>query len=195
VCRWAEHSYDAEQAAWEATPEGQEWLQEQERMRAEREAAAAAEDAERVRRERVWAQKHKYEWKEWKRVRLFFGFSISFGDEKPFDFDDFLKEVGRHEFPGQRVVRRNSNLPFKAGNLRWSKQQQKPVEPAGLNSQKAANFLGIRLQTLYNNRRHIPSMPGFRTLQFDRKVLEDVRNSQRFRTLRLKDQRRQRPTC
>lgn len=61
-----------------------------------------------------------------------------------------------------------------------------------LDAQQAADFLGVARQTLYNNRRHIPSLPGFRTLRFDPAVLKDLRGSQQFRTKRLKDQHKKR---
>ena len=54
----------------------------------------------------------------------------------------------------------------------------------GLKTPEAAAYLGIAVQTLYNNRASIPSMPGFRTLLFDPKVLEQVRKNINFRSPR-----------
>ena len=54
-----------------------------------------------------------------------------------------------------------------------------------LNAQQAADFLGIAVQTLYNNRKHIASLPGFRKLMFDPAVLEQLRSSWEFRNDRL----------
>lgn len=53
-----------------------------------------------------------------------------------------------------------------------------------LTAREAAAFLGISVRTLYNNRRHIPALPGFRTLMFDPAVLREVRGSWKFRARR-----------
>jgi len=51
-----------------------------------------------------------------------------------------------------------------------------------LNADQAASYLGVSKRTLYNNRKHIPSLPGFsRPLMFDPEQLNQVRTSQTFR--------------
>lgn len=147
---------------------------------------------QRRRREQVWAAKYKKEWKEWKRVRLLLDALGDVWSSTPFDFDDFLREVGSCPRVGYRVVRRDRTLPYQSGNLRWAGPKKKAVEPAGLSADEAAEFLGIARQTVYNNRKYIPSLPGFRTLRFDKRVLEELRASQRFMTKRVAAQRQKR---
>jgi hypothetical protein len=56
-----------------------------------------------------------------------------------------------------------------------------------LNARQAADYLGIALRTLENNRRHIPSRHGFRTRMFDPAGRDRVRSSQTFATRRLEE--------
>ncbi len=68
--------------------------------------------------------------------------------------------------------------------MAWAlKAPEKPTSPY-LNVEQAA-YLGVAKQTLYNNTKHIPRLPGFRTLMYDPKVLDELRASARFKSLRL----------
>jgi hypothetical protein len=137
-------------------------------------------EAERNRRERVWATRHPAEWAEWTRVRLLLNGPIPFGDD-PFDFDDFLMEVGKRPSPKHVVTRQDESVPYRPGNLVWAAPAADPPRSPYLNAKEAAAFLGVAVQTVYNNRRHIPSLPGFRRpLMFDPRVLEALRASPRF---------------
>ncbi len=55
----------------------------------------AREAAARARQERAWATLYPAEWEEWVRVRPLMNLFFEFGADKLFDFDDFLREVGR----------------------------------------------------------------------------------------------------
>ena len=153
---------------------------------------ASVEDSAQVRRERAWKAMYPNEWAEWVRLRPLMDPVIDFWAGREFDFSDFLKEVGRQPSPAHRVVRRDKGLPYRQGNIRWRRKKAKKGETPYLNAKQAAAYLGISLRTLYNNRRHIPSLPGFRTLMFDPKVLDEVRASMKFRTKRLAEQRKSR---
>ncbi len=180
-----EHLYDAEYDAWEASPEA----------RAEREKFALERDAEaatRARRETVWAARHPGEWEEWMRVQLLLDISFVFGADNTFDFDDFLMDVGRRPSAAHQVTRVDDGKPYQQGNMTWTAPTVEPLKSPYLNAEQAAAFLGVAVQTVYNNRRHIPSLPGFRTLRFDRKVLEGLRASPRFMSKRQSEKRRSR---
>lgn len=179
----------AEEDAALSAPDMQAWLREQERGRA---AAEAAEQAVRARRESVWATRHPAEWEEWQRVRPLLDVVIDFLAEHPFDFDDFLREVGRRPTHAHAVDRVDEARPFEQGNLAWVPLTTKPAPSPHLNVEQAADYLGVAVQTIYNNRKYIPSLPGFRTLMFDPKVLDEVRASVKFRNARLTEQRRKR---
>ncbi|MCE9566177.1 MAG: helix-turn-helix domain-containing protein [Planctomycetes bacterium] len=179
-----EHLYDAENAAWEASPERRA---ERERLAGERDTAAA-----RVRRESVWAARHPGEWEEWVRVQLLLSISFEFGADNTFDFDDFLMDVGHRPSAAHHVTRVDESKPYQQGNLTWAVRAVEPPKSPYLNVEQAAAFLGVAVQTVYNNRRHIPSLPGFRTLMFDRKVLEGLRASPRFMSKRQSETRRSR---
>ncbi|MBN9517188.1 helix-turn-helix domain-containing protein [bacterium] len=153
---------------------------EQEALRQER----AEREAERARRERVWAARYPAEWAEWTRVRLLLNGPIPFGDD-PFDFPDFLMEVGRRPSARHVVTRPDEAQPYQPGNLVWAAPAAEPPKSPYLNAEQAAAYLGVAKQTVYNNRPHIPSLPGFRTLMFDPKVLDELRASARFKSLRL----------
>jgi len=180
-----EHFYYAETDAWKASPEGRA---ESERLAGEREAAAAA----RVRREAVWVARHPGEWEEWKRVQLLLDIPLEFGTDNTFDFDDFLKDVGRRPSADHHVTRVDEGKPYQQGNMTWAAPAVEPPKSPYLNVKQAAAFLGVAVQTVYNNRRHIPSQPGFRTLMFDPSVLEQLRASPRFMSKRKSEKRRSR---
>lgn len=180
-----EHMYDAEFDAWEASPEGRA---ERERFIAERDAAKAA----RARRETVWATGHPGEWEEWVRVQLLLDICIEFGADNKFDFDNFLMELGRRPSADHHVTRVDESKPYQQGNMTWTAPAVEPLKSPYLNVEQAAAFLGVAVQTVYNNRRHIPSLSGFRTLMFDRKVLEELRASPRFMSKRQSEKRRSR---
>jgi hypothetical protein len=154
--------------------ERDEWREERERKAAER-----------SRRERVWQVKHPAEWEEWNRVRLLLNGPIPFGDDAEFDFEEFLKEVGRCPSTKHDVVRLDETKPYQPGNLIWAAQAAEPPKSPYLNVEQAAAYLGVAVQTIYNNSKHIPRLPGFWTLMYDPKTLEQVRASERFKTKRL----------
>jgi hypothetical protein len=170
--RMEELLYEFEMTPEEQRAEQEEWKQEQ-----------AARKAQRARQEGVWEARHTAEWDEWVRVRLLLNGPIPFGDE-PFDFDDFLREVGRCPSPKHEVVRSNESEPYQQGNLSWAAKTPEPLLSPYLNVEQAAAYLGVAKRTVYNNRRHIPALPGFRTLMFDPKVLDQVRSDARFMSKR-----------
>ncbi|MFO0798344.1 MAG: helix-turn-helix domain-containing protein [Gemmataceae bacterium] len=168
---------DAEWAAWEASPEGRA---EKERMQ----QARAAAEQERARRERVWAVRNPDEWEEWVRLQPLLNPVIDFAADYPFDFDDFLMEVGRRPSASHIVVRRDDERAYQQENLTWACKQVEPPRSPYLNVEQAAAYLGVAVRTVYNNRQHIPALPGFRKLMFDPKVLDEVMASPRFKSKR-----------
>jgi hypothetical protein len=149
-------------------------------------ARRAQEAAEQARRESIWKARHPHEWKQWLKLQSKLDHLTHAFSHPPFDFDEFLKDVGRAPSRAHLIVRCDTAQTFRRGNLRWAvPMRQKPRRSPYLNAQEAADFLGIALRTLYNNRKHIPSLPGFKKLMFDPKSLREIRSSQRFRTLRL----------
>lgn len=150
------------------------------------------EEAEQARRERVWAARHPNEWEEWQRVRFLLRTEYDFETGREFDFNDFLREVGRRPSLNHTAERLDESKPFRQGNMAWVAKQAGPAPSPYLNAEQAAARLGIATQTLYNNRRHIPSLPGFRTLMFDPVVLDKLRDSMTFRQNRLAKQRKTR---
>ena len=170
---------DAAEGAWEGSPDGQAEL----KKLANEIAAVRAEGKQ---RERLWAANHSAEWEEWLRILPLLNTTIEFGASKPFEFDDFLMEVGRRPSPNHVVVRRDECKGFQQGNMVWAAQTPAPPKSPYLNVKEAAAYLGVAVRTVYNNRKHIPALPGFRTLMFDPKVLDQVRASPRFRSKRRK---------
>ncbi len=168
---------DAEVAAWVASPEGR--AAKEEAIRAQ-----AATDDERARRERVWAVRNPDEWSEWLRLQPLLVPIIDFGGDMRFDFDDFLMEVGRRPSANHVVVRRDDERPYQQENLAWACKQVEPPRSPYLNVEEAAAYLGVAVQTIYNNSKHIPRLPGFRNLMYDPKVLDAVRASARFKSKR-----------
>src|SRR4051812_5379065 len=75
-------------------------------------ARRAAEAEARRRQERAWARKYPREWGEWERLQPLLNPFFDFGADKPFDFDDFLMEVGRSRSAGFMVVRVDETLPY-----------------------------------------------------------------------------------
>lgn len=175
--RVKEQLLDAEQNAWEESPEGRA-----ERARAVQLVADA--EAERARRDCVWAARHPDEWDEWVRLLTLLKPIIDFSNPGEFTFDDFLREVERRPSANHVVVRRNESLPYEQGNMVWGAKPVVVPRSPYLNAEEAAAYLGVAKQTIYNNRRHIPSLPGFRTLMFDPKVLDQVRADARFMSKR-----------
>ena len=165
--------YDAEVAAWAQSPEGRA-----EKMRLA--ALLEAEKGERVRREQVWRVRSPGEWVEWVRLQPLLIPVIDFWADHPFDFDDFLREVGRRPSSAHTVIRVDETKPFQQGNLVWAGPVVEPPSSPYLNVEQAAAFLGVAVQTVYNNRQHIPALPGFKKLMFDPVVLAEVRASPRF---------------
>ncbi len=164
---------DAETAAWEASPEG----------RAEKERtqqARAAAEHERVRRERVWTVRHPYEWDEWLRLQPLLHPIIDFAADHPFDFDDFLKEVGGRPSARHVVDRRNERLPYQQGNLRWAEQGRlgadlRPTDSPYLTVDEAAGYCRRGRKTLLNHHclGNVRSMPGTRPPLFRKEDLDD----------------------
>ncbi len=169
--------YEAELAAREASPEGRA-----ETERLDREVAIAV--AGRRRREKVWAVRHPDEWTEWLRLQPLLSPVIDFWNPGEFTFDDFLREVGRCPSANHVVVRRDESLPYEQGNMVWNAKLAEPPSSPYLNVDEAAAYLGVAKQTIYNNRCSIPSLPGFRTLMFDPKVLDQLRADPRFMSKR-----------
>lgn len=186
-----------DQAEWELTPEGQELILRQnevKRMLAQVRVADAAEDARRARGEQALAAARPDEWAEWLRLQPLMNGVIDFCADRRYAFEDFLREVGPRRSGDDQVRRVDESKPFAPGNLAWS---ARPPEPAPtspyLNVEQAAAFLGVAVQTVYNNRAFIPSLPGFHKLMFDPGVLADLRGSAKWRTKRLAGQRAGRP--
>jgi hypothetical protein len=140
--------------------------------------------AERVRREENWARQYPVEWAEWQRLQPLLAPLVVFGGDMRFDFDDFLMEVGRAPLSANRVVCKFPARPYQQGNLMWAAETPEPPRSPYLNVKEAAAYLGVAVRTVYNNRRHIPALPGFRKLMFDPKVLDGVRASVRFMSKR-----------
>jgi hypothetical protein len=161
-------SEDAERAAWEGSPEGREHSVKVRQEAALRTADAAARAA---RQERAWAAAWPREWGEWRRVRLLLDAPIAFGDSQ-FDFDEFLKEVGRAPSPRHVVRRKRAAEPYRPGNMGWVEDAPVASRSPYLSSSQAAEFLGIALQTLRNKRAVIQPVNGSRPLMYDPKTLE-----------------------
>jgi hypothetical protein len=170
------------------TPEEREAEEaEHEAVRQEREAQAA----ERARREAVWKRRHPSEWAEWVRLQPLLNPLADLWADHRFDFDEFLKEVGRRTSPEHVVAQSDDAKPYQQGNLTWAAPALEPLGSPYLDLKQAAAFLGVSPRTVYNNRKYIPSLPGFRRpLMFDPKVLEEVRASAKFRSKRTLGQRR-----
>ncbi len=137
----------------------------------------------------MWAARHPDEWEEWVRLLPLLKPVIDFAAEEPFDFDDFLMEVGRRPSVNHVVVRRDESLPYEQGNMGWSAPKAEAPKSPYLNVEEAAAYLGVAVRTIYNNSKHIPRLPGFRNLMYDPKVLDRIRADARFLSKRRSSSR------
>ncbi|HYH67460.1 MAG TPA: helix-turn-helix domain-containing protein [Urbifossiella sp.] len=165
--------WDTELAAWEASPEGRA-----ERERLEREAADAA--AKQLRQEKVWSVRYPAEWDEWQRLQPLLSPVIEFAASNAFDFDDFLKEVGRRPSHNHTVQRPDEALPYTQGNLRWAEwgrtgTDQRPAASPYLTVDEAAAYCRRTRKTLLNHHSlgSVRSMPGTRPPLFRKEDLDD----------------------
>lgn len=154
------------------TPEEREAEKaERETVRQEREAQAA----ERVRREVVWKRRHPSEWVEWVRLQPLLNPLADLWADHPFDFDEFLKEVGRQPSPNHLVVRSDDAKPYQQGNLTWAAPPPLPSPSPYLNTEEAAAYCRRRPKTLLNHHSlgRVRSMPGTRPPLFRKEALDD----------------------
>lgn len=146
---------DAEQAEWELTPEGQEWRRGQaEVLRAveQVEAADATKATGRALRERSLAAERPGEWAEWERVRHQPRHFIPLGPERPFDFEDFLIEVGRRPSPAHRIHRVDKTRGYEPGNMKWSARRTKDAARPPDQPYTTAEFAGLVNRSRYTVR-------------------------------------------
>lgn len=142
-------------------------------FQARRAELRAAEEAERSRREKVWATRHPNEWEEWRRVRLLMNPIIDFCAEHPFDFEDFLKEVGRRETLNHFVERLDTSKPYQQGNMKFEeKGPERPASPY-YTAKEAAAYCRLGLQTIYNHSHEIRRVPGIGKLLYTQEALDE----------------------
>lgn len=158
---------ERERAEWEASPEGRAALAEAERERGKELAA-------RARLEGVWAAKHPAEWAEWEWVKPQLAWTFDFGAGKEFDFDDFLKEVGRRPSPAHRVASREDDRPFQQGNLVWVAPDLPRIQSPYLTLSEAAAYCRRAPKTLSNHlsQGNLRTLPGTRPPLFRKEELD-----------------------
>lgn len=160
---------DAERAAWKASSNGRGHYA---RVRQESALRAADEAAAVSRREKAWAADWPREWQEWQRIRLLLVTQIEFGHD--FDFEEFLKEVGRAPSPRDAIQRSREDAPYQPGNLCWVDAiPEAPASPY-LTAKEAAAYLGIALQTLRNNRSRYRPVNATKPLMYDKSDLDNA---------------------
>ena len=160
----------AERAAWEASPKGRGHYAQ---VRQESALRAADETAAVSRQEKAWAAAWPREWEEWQRVRPLILAPIAFSDYD-FDFDEFLKEVGRAPSPRHAIQRSREDAPYQPGNLCWVDAiPEAPASPS-LTAKEAAAYLGIALQTLRNNRSRYRPVNATKPLMYDKSDLDNA---------------------
>ncbi len=54
---------------------------------------------------------------------------IGFSAEEPFDFDEFLMEVGQRPSANHTAVCRGGLLPYEPGNMAWGAKTVEPPKP------------------------------------------------------------------
>lgn len=147
--------------------------------RAEMERVRAEEDEKRAVRERVWAVKYRAEWSEWDRILPLLMPVFDFVAGKQYDFPEFLSEVGLRPSQKHIIERRDSTLPYQAGNLVWvTKAAPKPeprfVDSPYLTVDEAAAYCRRSRKTILNHHclGTIRSMPHTRPPLFKREDLD-----------------------
>lgn len=150
--------------------------------RAEAEAARqdrVEREAERERRERVWAARHPAEWAEWTRVRLLLNGPIPFGDDSEFDFEAFVAEVGTRPSRRHFVTRIDDSRPYTRANLTWRvrgrvETEVRPVDSPYLTVEEAAAYCRRSRKTVLNHHSmgSVRSVPGTRPPLFRKEDLD-----------------------
>jgi hypothetical protein len=152
--------------------------EEREAEKAEREAVRQeweAQAAERARREGVWKAKHPAEWDEWVRLQPLLNPLADLWADHRFDFDEFLKEVGRRTSPEHVVVQSDDAKPYQQGNLTWAAPPPVLSPSPYLNTKEAAAYCRRQPKTLLNHHSlgSVRSMPGTRPPLFRKEDLDD----------------------
>ncbi len=104
---------------------------------------------------------------------------VTFGDTEPFDFPQFLLEVGLCPFSNGIVQQKDATLPYRPGNLVWEKERRpkvetRPVETPYLTVTEAATYCRRASKTILNHHSlgNVHSMPGTRPPLFRREDLD-----------------------
>lgn len=137
----------------EMTPE---WHAEQATAAAEKLAAEAKESEQLRAKERSRAAKHPREWAAWVKVEPLLEVTFSLAGTPPYDFEDFLADVGAAPSGDAVVVRKDESGAFRKGNMRWSgpeePSQDRPAIPPpgqeGLSINEAAALKGLHPDTI-----------------------------------------------